>query len=254
MDETGYWNHVAEAIATPGPPQVWRRYSDRANASLLGEWLTGDLGRSLKTDLFDEAATGGFLRESLGALAVGIDISPTIAALAYDRRPDVRPLAADVRRLPFANATFDTVISTSTLDHFQDADQIRRALVELHRVLRPTGRLLVTLDNPRNPILALRSRGTGLWRRLGLMPYEMGVSLGAVDLTRALEATGFDVVRTGAAQHVPRLLLVALGRLARPPLIDAAVRLERLDRLPTRYWTGQFVCALARRTGTSAAG
>jgi len=30
-------------------------------------------------------------------------------------------------------------------------------------------------------------------------------------------------------------------------VIDAAVALERLEDLSTRYWTGQFVCALARR-------
>lgn len=251
MDETGYWNGIAEAVSTSGPPQAWRRYSDRANAALLREWLGGDLGRALKTDLFDEASTGGFLRVARRGPDVGIDISPTIAALAHDRRPDVRPLAADVRRLPFLDATFDTVISTSTLDHFRDADQIRRGLEELHRVLRPGGRILVTLDNPQNPIVALRARGTGLWRRLGLMPYEMGVSLTAADLTRVLQSAGFDVVRTGAAQHVPRLLLVALGRLARPPVIDAAVRLEGLGRLPTRYWTGQFVCALAHRTSAA---
>jgi len=63
------------------------------------------------------------------------------------------------RRLPGSLGallkTFDTVLSNSTLDHFDGAAQIRVSLAEPARVLRPGGRLLVTLDNPANPLLAL---------------------------------------------------------------------------------------------------
>ena len=49
------------------------------------------------------------------------------------------------------------------------------------------------------------------------------------------------------------VLLIAIDRLLgredgrRRRLVGWAVRCERLERLPSRYWTGQFVCALARR-------
>ena len=56
----------------------------------------------------------------------------------------------------FPPASFDVVLSTSTLDHFDRRDEIAVALAELRRVLADGGRLLVTLDNPANPILRLR--------------------------------------------------------------------------------------------------
>lgn len=242
-----YWGQVADRLG-PGVPPSWRHYSDAVNARLVSQWLPGDTGRCLKTDLFDEAFTGGFLPPAAGR-TFGVDVSRAIAGRARERRPDLLPVATDVRQLPFRDRTFDTVISTSTLDHFEDESQIPRSLRELHRVLTPSGRLLVTLDNPHHPIVALRSRGAGLWQRLGLIPYEMGPSLSASGLRQALESVGFTVEHAGATQHVPRLLLTALGRQAHVALIHAAMRLEGLDRLPTRYLTGQFVCALAQRPG-----
>ncbi len=252
MSASVYWGRVAADLMVSRSAPSWRRYSDQANRALLESWLPGDLGCCLKTDLFDEAWTGGFLEGAGGdasklTLAIGVDVSPTLASFARARRPDIVGLAADVRELPFEEGSFDTVVSTSTLDHFDDVGEIRRALQELRRVLAPGGRLLITLDNPHHPIVALRRRGMRLWRRLGFVPYHVGMSLDADRLREALEVTGFSVLREGATQHFPRLLLVALGGWARPRVIDAAVAFERMARLRTRYRTGQFVCVLACR-------
>ena len=48
-------------------------------------------------------------------------------------------LVASAESLPFADATFDTIVSTYTLCTIPD---VRRALSEIHRVLKPSGRLL----------------------------------------------------------------------------------------------------------------
>jgi SAM-dependent methyltransferase len=58
---------------------------------------------------------------------------------------DIRPvpgidLRADVRRLPWANASVIDVRAYSLLEHFSDPCDV---LDELHRVLRPEGRLIV---------------------------------------------------------------------------------------------------------------
>lgn len=68
-------------------------------------------------------------------------------------------------RVPFADATFDTVVATWTLCSIPDAP---RALVEMRRVLAPGGRLLF-VEHGRSPdprVRAWQERLTPLWRRL----------------------------------------------------------------------------------------
>lgn len=51
---------------------------------------------------------------------------------------------ADILALPWRDASFDTVISCETIEHVESP---RRAIRELARVLRPGGRLLLTVPN-----------------------------------------------------------------------------------------------------------
>src|SRR5204863_6785753 len=56
---------------------------------------------------------------------------------------------------------------------------VRTGLAELRRVLSPHGRLVVTLDNGLNPVVALRNRlPLGILRRVGAVPYFVGVTCG----------------------------------------------------------------------------
>ena len=55
------------------------------------------------------------------------------------RHPDAKLLRAPAEDLPFNDSSFDTVVSTLVLCTVDDQ---RRALREMHRVLRPGGRLL----------------------------------------------------------------------------------------------------------------
>jgi len=51
---------------------------------------------------------------------------------------------ADIQNIPFADHSFDTVVSCETIEHVPDPG---RAVQELARVLRPRGRLLLTTPN-----------------------------------------------------------------------------------------------------------
>ena len=253
-----YWDAVGGEWAASRRDELWRRCSDAIHASWL-DGVAGSLppGLVLKTDLFDEAFGDGLAPwfESRGHEVVACDLAFSTASGASRKPASVAAAVADVRQLPFVKATFDTVFSDSTLDHFDAEADIRASLLELHRVLRPGGTLLLTMDNPANPIVWLRNLKPGVWMRLGIVPYSVGVTCSTTQLTRLLQQTGFEVPSSGTIMHVPRVLFVPLCRgMARRGVTLPGARLQRwlrrfegLGRLPTCEMTGHFVAVVARR-------
>jgi ubiquinone/menaquinone biosynthesis C-methylase UbiE len=81
---------------------------------------------------------------------IGVDLSPKMAAhcqgLARRRFPRASAYchAADARWLPFPTESFDAIVCCYLFELLPFAD-VPKALVELHRVLRPGGRLTLTL-------------------------------------------------------------------------------------------------------------
>jgi len=72
---------------------------------------------------------------------VSADFSPL--ALSFSKRRGIgRLVVSDAVRLPFRDACFDVVIAMDLLEHVED-DQT--ALCEIHRVLKPGGRLISTV-------------------------------------------------------------------------------------------------------------
>jgi ubiquinone/menaquinone biosynthesis C-methylase UbiE len=103
----------------------------------------------------------------LGIRLSGIDLSPVMLAAAAKRAADLG-LTVDLREaeaehLPFGDASFDTVVCTLSLCSVADD---RAAIVEMRRVLRPGGQLLL-LDHvaATNPILLTLQR---LWEQFTL--------------------------------------------------------------------------------------
>lgn len=153
----------------------------------------------------------GLLRHGLAV--TGIDVSPVIVDEAVARNPGLHGLSADLRQLPFASEQFDAVFSGSTLDHLESSADIAAALAELGRVLKPGGRLILTMDKPENPLIRLRNGPLlGLLLRLGIVPYQVGVTLARAPLLKALRRAGFNVLTTRALMHCPRVVAVALAQ------------------------------------------
>lgn len=99
--------------------------------------------------ILDVGSGPGYLVASLGAAvgpggAVhGLDPSPAMNGLARARTfelPWVRIDEGDAAALPYDDGTFDAAVSTQVYEYVPD---VPAALVELRRVLRPGGRVLV---------------------------------------------------------------------------------------------------------------
>lgn len=241
-------------FASPSRAQrALRAYSDAVNERLLRRWLPRPCGAVLKTDLFDEAVGRGlapFLARAATTVAA-IDTSPRVLAAAAQRYPALAAVNADVRQLPFADASFDAVVSNSTLDHFETLADVAAGLRELVRVLRGGGTLVVTLDNLRHPLVALRNAlPAAPLARIGLVPYFVGATCGPGRLRRLVEDAGGVVTAETAIMHVPRVVLLAAARaLPGDALVHAAVACERAASLPTRTLTGQFAAVRAVKPG-----
>ena len=254
-----YWEAVGRQLQARFHGELWRRCSDGIHHGWLKR-VAGDLCGALvlKTDLFDEASGDGLAGwfEERGNRVIGFDLAISTVKAALQRQNCKCGAVCDVRNLPFGAGRFDCVLSDSTLDHFNSEEEIRRSLTELRRVLRPNGTLLLTMDNPRHPLVALRNSFPALWRKLGVVPYSVGVTCSAGCLGQLLETVGFEVTEMGAILHAPRVLAVALCTwfekrwgVRRPPAwwLRWLNCFERLGSLQSKQFTGQFVAVVARR-------
>lgn len=252
-----YWDKVGAQSAHAIDVPLWRSYCDLLHAALIRDWTGSRHFRSaLKTDLFDEAMGEGLvpmLMECADAVH-GIDVAPEMVGKAIAANPRLLASVADVRRLNLPDGSMELIVSNSTLDHFHYAGDIDLSLSELARVLAPGGLLLVTLDNPRNPVVALRNHlPKSLLGRSSLAPYFVGHTYSLTELETALVRQGLEVMRRDHLMHVPRIVLLHLCRLFRPhstagrTLLRCMLASERLARWPTAPLTGHFAAVLARR-------
>jgi SAM-dependent methyltransferase len=77
-----------------------------------------------------------------GAEVVGVDLSEAMVEQAQRLHSAIRFIQADMRALPFADASLAGVVALYSLIHLSPAE-MPAALLELRRVLRPDGALLV---------------------------------------------------------------------------------------------------------------
>jgi arsenite methyltransferase len=149
----------------------------------------------------DVGAGPGFLVAEMaeqvgpGGHITGLDIADSMVALAQ-RRCAQEPIASrttivkgDATALPFPDASFDVGVSTQVYEYVPD---ITQALAELHRVLRPGGRVLI-LDTDWDSVVwhahdrARMQRILAAWNERSADPYLPRT------LARRLRDAGFEV-------------------------------------------------------------
>jgi len=124
------------------------RYLDAApSRKRLTEALLAAAQLASGQALLDLASGPGILAQAAAPLVapgrvVISDLAERSLLLARAANPELLAVAADAEALPFAAASFDRVLCSLGLMFFPDE---RQALAEIRRVLRPQGRLAVSV-------------------------------------------------------------------------------------------------------------
>jgi ubiquinone/menaquinone biosynthesis C-methylase UbiE len=148
-------NHLEHTLLTSDDEQLraaydklHARHSFRATPGYyqgLLSMLPTESGHSL---LDVGCGSGGLLRYAAdtGLVVSGVDISEVGLGQARSRVPSADLRVARAEELPFADGSFDLVSCTGSLEHVSDID---RAVREMSRVAKPSGRVLVVVPNSR---------------------------------------------------------------------------------------------------------
>jgi ubiquinone/menaquinone biosynthesis C-methylase UbiE len=117
---------------------------------------------------------------------VGVDFSRGMLDVARRKHPTVPLMLADLQRtLPFEAERFDAVLCALIGEHL---DELLPALREMHRVLRPHGRLVFSVYHPEMAAAGKEANfeRSGVEYRLGAYRYA------EADYTNLLEEAGFE--------------------------------------------------------------
>jgi len=105
-----------------------------------------ELGNIKNKKILDIGCEAGFVSSKLmkkGADVVGIDVCEP-ALRKYFRRTAKLPLLAIAHKMPFKDNVFDSIIASEVIEHMPD---INTVLVEIKRVLKPKGKIIITFPN-----------------------------------------------------------------------------------------------------------
>lgn len=138
-------------------------------AGVANPWTMGRLAEGERVlDLGSGAGTDSLIAAQMvgpQGKVTGVDMTQQMldkarAAASEMGATNVEFVEAEAERLPFADESFDVVISNGVIDLIPDKDAV---FSELHRVLTPGGRLQVADVTIQNPVSEEGRRNIDLW-------------------------------------------------------------------------------------------
>jgi SAM-dependent methyltransferase len=235
---------VADAVALAGHEVHVCRYRE---ARTLLRWLgeDQDLGGLRVLDVAGGDGYWAGQARKRGARAVALDLATS--KLHYGRGLAHAPalIEGDALQLPFADASFDRVMSICAIEHFDDGE---KALDEMTRVLAPGGELVMSAD-----ALTLAEHWPKLFRA-HCERYHVKRTYSHQELTSLLAARGLAVLeyryqfRSRRAQRMYLGLSAYGGKFGFNAAAPAAPLVAASDRA-TRGGGGAIVLIRARHQG-----
>jgi SAM-dependent methyltransferase len=241
---------------------------ERVSPPLLGSKIRNDMLREFLQpspgDLIVDLGCGSgralLWNRDRGAETIGVDISPFFSE---DARRTVPLLLADLRRLPFADATFSKAWSLDVLEHLSP-EALRGMLREANRVLAPGGALFVYTHVRKNAPVAAGLRwinrlARGL-ERIGLIDMRqerlrksdhLNPLADVPDLERVTRECGFRIARiTFYTPIVGGFVENILMRVAERAMTRRAAR--RLEAAKTTNNAGDVEARASREVRSAA--
>jgi arsenite methyltransferase len=154
------------------PPELLQAVPEAAVESFAGVANPFALGRLEPGERVLDVGCGAGTDSLVAAQMVGpegsvtgIDMTPEILAKARRAAEElaagnVEFLEGDAERLPFADESFDVVISNGVIDLIPDKDAV---FSEIYRVLRPGGRIQIADVSIKQPVSEEGRRNIDLW-------------------------------------------------------------------------------------------
>jgi len=150
---------------------------------------------------------------------IGIDNSVELINLAKKDFPGRKFLVADILKLPFADNSFDVVFCISVLHHLPGKDLRKKSVLEMNRVLKPGGHLILLNWYYRSPKMIGRLVKFSLAKIAGKAKLDFGdIYLGWGDFEvrryihlftkfgtkKLLESSGFEIVKNYISEKTKR--------------------------------------------------
>jgi SAM-dependent methyltransferase len=189
-------NEIAHGrfLAAHGAGEVWNwegpagRLRWQRRAQMLGAHLRPEMS------ILEVGCGAGYFTGELarsGAEIVAIDVSPELLEIARANcsAPNVQYQIQNACALSYSQDAFDSVVGSSVLHHLE----IKEALRDIYRVLKPGGTIYFTEPNMLNPQIAIQKNIPWIKRKLGDAPDE--TAFFRWSLRRLLEQTGYRGVR-----------------------------------------------------------
>ncbi len=215
---------------------VSNRYDTTRRLDVVYDELLGHLDLRGRTLLDVGCGSGWFSQRAAarGARVTSLDIGLRLLAETM-RKCQTRPVAADACRLPFADGSFDVVVSSECIEHTLDPLQ---ALRDICRVVRPGGTIVVTAPNQRWHFAVVIANLLKLRPYAG---YEHWVSWRQV--RRTVDAAGLTIECMRGIHLFPFVIsalhpmlrrIDAYGERLGPAMVNIAMRARRpLEALST---------------------
>jgi ubiquinone/menaquinone biosynthesis C-methylase UbiE len=188
---TSHFDDIATAYDQSLPAHVVEHYLSKRTRFVLEHC---PLGQVLEVG----CGTGLLAAQLAGAGydVTGVDPSEGMLEVLRARTSEVETVHGSGTALPFPDDTFDLVLSVAVMHHIADPGEVHRALAEMVRVTKPSGRILVWDHNPRNPY----------WKNLmARVPQDTGDErlIGEHELVTGLEESGAEILASAQLGLVP---------------------------------------------------